>query len=241
METQSPDFESIKQINAYGLEYWVARDIAPLLGYNKWERFEGTIKRAMSVCALTRLEISEHFSVTSKVAPLGSGAKREIRDYYLTRYALHLVLICSDMKKPEIVQALAYLTLSSLDRSIDYYGVAKRLGISIPSTIDITKEQKTIGQIRAAFQHLRTVQQYKVGPYYIDLYFPGYRIAVECDEEGHRRYTQEVERKRQNYIEQALGCTFVRYNPDSPIFNIGDLINQIIVLIYGGRIDERAV
>jgi very-short-patch-repair endonuclease len=77
------------------------------------------------------------------------------------------------------------------------------------------------------------VQQYKVAPYYIDLYFPDYRIAVECDEEGHRRYSPKEERKRENYIEQRLNCIFVRFNPDSPKFNIGDVINEIIVLIYG--------
>ncbi|HYT45385.1 MAG TPA: DUF559 domain-containing protein [Methylomirabilota bacterium] len=233
METQSPDFESIKQISPYQTEYWSARDLFPLLGYDKWQNFEVVIQRAMTICTLTQLEVSEHFSVKSKIASLGSGAKREIRDYHLTRYALHLVLICSDMRKPETVQALAYLTLSSLDRNLDYYGVAKKLGISIPSDIDITKEQKTIGQIRRAFKHLETIQQYKVAPYYVDLYFPDYRIAVECDEEGHRKYTQEVEFKRQSYIEQTLGCIFVRYNPDSLNFNIGDVINQIIMLIIG--------
>ncbi len=232
MEAQLPDFESIKQINPDGIEYWSARNLVPLLGYDKWQNFEVVIQRAMAVCTLTQLDVSEHFSVTNKVASLGFGAKRKIRDYHLTRYGLHLVLICSDMKKPETLQALAYLTLSSLDRNIDYYGVAKTVGISIPKDIDITKEQKTIGQIRRAFQHLRTIQQYKVAPYYVDLYFPDYRTAVECDEEGHRKYTQEVERKRQNYIEQRLSCAFVRYNPDAPNFNIGDVINQIIVLIY---------
>ena len=232
MKAQSSDFESIKQISSNGVEYWSARDLVPLLGYDKWQNFDIVIQRAMNICTLTNLELSEHFSVTGKVASLGFGAKRKISDYHLTRYGLHLVLICSDMKKPETLQALAYLTLSSLDRNIDYYGVAKRVGISIPKDIDITKEQKTIGQIRRAFQHLRTVQQYKVAPYYIDLYFPDYRIAVECDEEGHRRYDPKDERKRQNYIEQRLSCAFVRYNPDAPNFNIGDVINQIIVLIY---------
>jgi DNA-damage-inducible protein D len=107
------------------------------LGYDKWQNFEVAIQRAMTVCTLTQLDASEHFSVTSKVASLGSGAKRKIKNYYLTRYGLHLLLICGDMKKPETLQALAYLTLSSLDSDIDYYDVAKRLGVSIPKNIDI--------------------------------------------------------------------------------------------------------
>lgn len=233
MEAQSPNFESIKQVSPYEIEYWSARDLVPLLGYDKWQNFDIVIQRAMTICTLTQLEVSEHFSVTSKVISVGFGAKREVKDYYLTRYALHLVLTCSDMRKPETVRALAYFTLVSLDGNVDYHVVAKRLGVSIPNDIDVTKEQRTIGQIRKAFKHLETIQQYKVAPYYVDLYFPDYRVAVECDEEGHRKYTQEVEFKRQNHIEQALSCTFVRYNPDTPNFNIGDVINQIIVLIYG--------
>jgi very-short-patch-repair endonuclease len=235
MNSQSPDFDLIKQVNPYGVEYWSARDLAPLLGYQKWERFEDTVKKGVTVCKLTKLDLSEHFSVTSKTAFLGSGAKREVIDYHLTLYALHLVLICCDMKKPETLRALAYFTLSSLERNRDYLAVAKRLSISIPNNIEITKEQITIGQIRRAFIHLRMEQQFKVGRYYIDLYFPDNKIAVECDEEGHRnqhKYPQEAERKRQSYIEERLKCTFVRYNPDAPNFNICDVIYQIIILVY---------
>ena len=50
METQSPDFESIKQISPYQAEYWSARDLDPLLGYNKWQNFEVAIYRAMTSC-----------------------------------------------------------------------------------------------------------------------------------------------------------------------------------------------
>jgi very-short-patch-repair endonuclease len=182
---------------------------------------------------LTNLELDKHFAVTSKTISIGLGAKREVKDYYLTRYALHLALTCSDMRKPETIRALAYFTLISLDRNIDYYAIANKLRISIPLNLDITKEQKTIGQIRRAFKHLETIQQFKIAPYYVDLYFPDYKIAVECDEQAHRKYIQKVEFKRQNYIEQVLGCTFVRYNPDALNFNIGDVINQIIMLIYG--------
>jgi len=30
-----PDFDSIKQTDPYGHEFWYARDLAPLLGYKR--------------------------------------------------------------------------------------------------------------------------------------------------------------------------------------------------------------
>jgi hypothetical protein len=47
MEEQNrPNFDSIKQINVYGIEYWSARDLMPLLGYgNKWQNFENVMRR----------------------------------------------------------------------------------------------------------------------------------------------------------------------------------------------------
>ncbi len=230
---KTPNFESIKQVNVLGNDYWSARDLMEALGYENWQNFEIAIQRAIDVCASTTIDSLKHFSLASKVAIIGYGTKRLIKDYYLTRYALHLLLICSNAKKPETIQALAYLTLASLEKNIDHYAVAKELNISIRDDIDTTHEQKTIKQIRKAFIHFTTIPQYKVTPYYIDLYFPSHKIAVECDEQGHRRYALENEIKRQKYIESTLNCTFVRYNPDALDFNIGDVINQIMVLIYG--------
>jgi DNA-damage-inducible protein D len=43
-------FESIKQANAHGAEYWSARDLQLLLGYSQWRRFEQAIERAVSSC-----------------------------------------------------------------------------------------------------------------------------------------------------------------------------------------------
>ena len=43
-------------------------------------------------------------------------------------------------------------------------------------------------------------------------------------------YARDI--KPQERIEEALRCRFVRFNPDNPAFDIGDVINQIMVLMY---------
>lgn len=43
-------FENIKHIREDGSEYWLARELADVLGYNKWSNFYNVIKRAMIAC-----------------------------------------------------------------------------------------------------------------------------------------------------------------------------------------------
>jgi hypothetical protein len=44
-EGASP-FDQIRQVDEFGTEYWLARQLQPLLGYSRWQRFEETIERA---------------------------------------------------------------------------------------------------------------------------------------------------------------------------------------------------
>jgi DNA-damage-inducible protein D len=76
--TQTPDFDSIKQINPYGVEYWSARDLMPLLGYKKWQKFEDAIKRAMTSCEQSGNIVGDHFTGSGKVIKGEKGAKKEI-------------------------------------------------------------------------------------------------------------------------------------------------------------------
>ncbi len=62
MNNQSPDFDSIKQVSPYDAEYWSARELAPLLGYNKWQNFEVAIERAMIACEQVGQVVSNHFT-----------------------------------------------------------------------------------------------------------------------------------------------------------------------------------
>ena len=68
--------------------------------------------------------------------------------------------------------------------------------------------------------------------YRIDLYFPKHKIAVECDEFGHKYRDPQYEMERENYIKEELECVFIRFNPDDPVFNIFVVINKLIRLIY---------
>lgn len=39
-------FEEIKHINEFGNEYWLARELAPVLGYARWENFYKVLEKA---------------------------------------------------------------------------------------------------------------------------------------------------------------------------------------------------
>ena len=86
-------FEQFEAIaNEYeGVECWSARELAQVLGYSKWERFEGVIERAKDACVNAGGNIRDHFPSVGKMVTLGSGSQREVKDYMLTRYACYLI------------------------------------------------------------------------------------------------------------------------------------------------------
>ncbi len=112
-DNKPPDFDSIKQINPYGQEYWSARGLAPLLGYIQWRNFELTIKKAMIACAETGNIVEYHFADASKPITGGKGAVQHIKDYNLSRLACYLVAQNGDPRKPEIAAAQVYFAVST--------------------------------------------------------------------------------------------------------------------------------
>lgn len=86
-------FEQFEAIaNEYeGVGCWSARELAQVLGYSKWERFEGVIERAKDACINAGEMVEYHFPGVGKMIPLAKGAQREVKDYMLTRYACYLI------------------------------------------------------------------------------------------------------------------------------------------------------
>ncbi|NWJ97311.1 MAG: hypothetical protein HXX20_16120 [Chloroflexi bacterium] len=106
--TQTPDFDSIKQVSPYGVEYWSARDLSKLLGYTDWRNFEVAIKRSITSCEQVGQQPADHFVGSNKMIGLGKSAQREIKDYILSRFGSYLISQNGDPRKPEIAAAQAY-------------------------------------------------------------------------------------------------------------------------------------
>lgn len=70
------------------------------------------------------------------------------------------------------------------------------------------------------------ITQYSILDYRIDLYFPKYKLAIECDEKAHKNKINE-DIKRENEIKEILNCTFIRYEPEEKDFCISNVINSI--------------
>ena len=95
------------------IEFWYARELMPLLGYERWENFDKAISRAMDSCETGGVAVPDHFREVTKMIATGKNAHRPVKDYMLTRYACYLVAQNGDPQKEEIAFAQSYFAVQT--------------------------------------------------------------------------------------------------------------------------------
>lgn len=151
-------FDSIKHVDKNGHEYWLARELADVLGYS-WEGFEKVVTRAEISVAETGMPVENHFRHVSKMKTIGRGNERPVPDVELTRYACYIVAQNGNAaKKPAIAAAQAYFATQTRKQELIEQResvVWRWYGFKKPAIID---SQVTAGQTLTSMRVLRFIK-----------------------------------------------------------------------------------
>ena len=113
VEQHHETFEGIRQFDADGNEFWIARQLAKVLEYSEYRHFQPVIERAKESCRNSGHPVEDHFEDVLDMVDIGSGAKRQIADIRLSRYACYLIVQNGDPSKPVIANGQSYFALQT--------------------------------------------------------------------------------------------------------------------------------
>ena len=106
-------FENIKHVDNEGNEYWYARELQYILGYNQWRSINDLIKRAKVACKESENNVDYHFAVYRKMINITKCATRNVIDYKLSRFACYLIVMNGNPKKKIIALAQTYFAIQT--------------------------------------------------------------------------------------------------------------------------------
>ena len=183
-------------------EWFRGRDVALILGY------AGNIK------AIRMHVLVENIKKMNEILP----AQNEQKSKNLQPHTVY-------------INEKGLKSLICKSRTTNSLNIAKALNIDVNNHKYETKESETLGAIKKAFKGETMKEQYIVLNHRIDLYFPSYNLAIECDEFDHKDRCPIMEKNRHDKITKKLKCKWLRFDPDDKDFNIFDVINRIYLVI----------
>lgn len=106
-------FENLRHLDEEGSEYWLARQLADVLDYSQYRHFLPVVERAKEACRNSGHPVGDHIEDILTMVDIGSGAKREVEDYRLSRYACYLIVQNGDPSKPVIANGQTYFAMQT--------------------------------------------------------------------------------------------------------------------------------
>ena len=106
-------FESVKKINEQRMEYWSARELSKIFEYSEYRHFVPVIAKAKDACNNSGHAVSDHFEDILEMVDIGSGAKRNIEDVKLSRYACYLIVQNADPAKEIVALGQTYFAVQT--------------------------------------------------------------------------------------------------------------------------------
>lgn len=94
-----------------GEERWSARDLQLLMGYDRWDRFDGVIQQAQQAITASGMDPLDHFRRAARLIAGGRWGKQSVADYRLTRFGAYHVALAGDGRKPEVAAAKTYFAV----------------------------------------------------------------------------------------------------------------------------------
>jgi len=106
-------FEQIKRVDEQKNEFWTARDLSSVMEYSEYRHFKPVIERAKEACKNSGYEVQHHFEDILDMIELGNGAKREIENVKLSRYACYLIVQNADPSKEIVALGQTYFAVQT--------------------------------------------------------------------------------------------------------------------------------
>lgn len=106
-------FESMRHVDEQGNEFWLGRQLSSVLDYSQYRHFLPVVERAKDACRNSGHTVQDHIEDILTMVDIGSGAKRQVEDLRLSRYACYLIVQNGDPSKPVIANGQTYFALQT--------------------------------------------------------------------------------------------------------------------------------
>ena len=110
---QQTIFEQLKRLDDSGNEFWSARELSKVLEYSEYRHFLPVIERAKEASTNSGYQVANHFEDMLDMVSIGSGAKRKIQSFKLSRYACYLIVQNADPSKEVVALGQTYFAVQT--------------------------------------------------------------------------------------------------------------------------------